>query len=253
MVYFITSFWRRAWRKLHSLEASTGRSALQSYVGYVTSLRTTVLSPPTDHKPLKEVFKNKGIDLVSHRIRKWVVALQEFDYTVVYMPGTLNLQADCLSRLCKSYSLDETDRECGSDDDDYFTSDEFDQDVKVCLVTNSIIQESEWRDELLKDVTLQKVIEQTKNGWGVKKHCEEGVVPFWQCENTVTLFTAEQDVAVQDKKQQPEENPLHQMQAACLTERLGPLNSALTDDVINNVSGPRLIDLGKDGSFIVYI
>ncbi|KAJ1181445.1 hypothetical protein NDU88_006652 [Pleurodeles waltl] len=49
----------------------------------------------TDHKPLREVFCKKGIDLVSHRIGKWVVALQEFDFEVVSIPGIDNVLADC--------------------------------------------------------------------------------------------------------------------------------------------------------------
>ncbi|KAJ1083571.1 hypothetical protein NDU88_003760 [Pleurodeles waltl] len=105
----------------------------------------------TDHKPLKEVFKNKGIDLVSHRIRKWVLAVQEIEYTVSYIPGVLNVQADCLSRLCETYSSKEAGVENDVADEDYFLGDDFDQDVKVCLITSTVIQESEWKEELLKD------------------------------------------------------------------------------------------------------
>ena len=41
----------------------------------------------------------KGIDSVSSRLRRWVIGLQEFMFSVEYLPGVQNISSNCLSRL----------------------------------------------------------------------------------------------------------------------------------------------------------
>ncbi|KAJ1097219.1 hypothetical protein NDU88_002344 [Pleurodeles waltl] len=47
------------------------------------------------------------------------------------------------------------------DEGEYFAGEDLDKDIKVCLITGAVIQESEWKEELLKDDKLQRLIERT--------------------------------------------------------------------------------------------
>jgi len=50
----------------------------------------------TDHKPLTWVFNVKD---PSSRLLRWRLQLEEYDYDIVYKPGTRNTNADALSRI----------------------------------------------------------------------------------------------------------------------------------------------------------
>jgi hypothetical protein len=50
----------------------------------------------TDHAPLKCLMKPNNM---SHRLNKWALYLQEYDFDIVYRPGRTNTNADALSRL----------------------------------------------------------------------------------------------------------------------------------------------------------
>ena len=55
----------------------------------------------TDHRPLEHIYKAKPQSKpTSARLERWRIRLQEYDFNVVYRPGTSNL-ADPLSRLPK--------------------------------------------------------------------------------------------------------------------------------------------------------
>ena len=49
----------------------------------------------TDHNPLVSL---KTVKDFGGRVSRWMLLLQQFDFTVVYKPGTSNGNADCLSR-----------------------------------------------------------------------------------------------------------------------------------------------------------
>ena len=49
----------------------------------------------TDHKSLKYVMTQKELNL---RQRRWVEFLKDYDYTIEYHPGKVNIVADVLSR-----------------------------------------------------------------------------------------------------------------------------------------------------------
>ena len=48
---------------------------------------------------------------LSGRLARWILLLTEFDYTVQYKPGKMNLQADHLSRLSTETGIEEMDDE----------------------------------------------------------------------------------------------------------------------------------------------
>lgn len=67
--------------------------ALEKWRQYLFAQRSIVY---TDHRPitfLKTLKEPKG------RIARWIVRLQEYDFTLQYKPGSENHVADCLSRL----------------------------------------------------------------------------------------------------------------------------------------------------------
>lgn len=74
-------------------------------LGFVWALqrfRSMILGSPlqirTDHKALTFMLTCR---IHSSRIRRWILAIQEFDYTIVYVKGEENTQVDALSRHLK--------------------------------------------------------------------------------------------------------------------------------------------------------
>ena len=48
----------------------------------------------TDHRPLEHIYKAKPQNkLTSARLERWRIRLQEYDFNVIYRPGTSNLNA----------------------------------------------------------------------------------------------------------------------------------------------------------------
>ena len=108
----------------------------------------------SDHKPLVSIFRNKGLDSISTRIRRWVMSLQDFNFIVNYIPGAVNVSADCLSRL-----VDQTmEHPDGSGEESYA------EVCNVCEVTEGIITEGEWVEQLKADDSISKVMVQVKKG-----------------------------------------------------------------------------------------
>ncbi|KAJ1085649.1 hypothetical protein NDU88_005779 [Pleurodeles waltl] len=58
--------------------------------------------------------------------------------------GVVNVQVDCLSRLCGEHDLKDIE-DWDNVDEDYFAGEDLDEEVKVCLITIAVIQESEWK------------------------------------------------------------------------------------------------------------
>jgi len=63
------------------------------YRQYLFGRKFTIV---TDHKPLTWVFNVKD---PSSRLLRWRLKLEEYDYQIIYKPGTKNTNADALSRI----------------------------------------------------------------------------------------------------------------------------------------------------------
>jgi predicted aspartyl protease len=50
----------------------------------------------SDHRPIQFLYNS---DKASHKVLRWRLALQEFDFEVVFCPGKENVVADCFSRI----------------------------------------------------------------------------------------------------------------------------------------------------------
>lgn len=75
--------------------------SIQNYRHYLYGQTFTVY---TDHNPLTYLNSLKD----SHgRLSRWKLTLQQYDFNIVYKPGTKNLNADALSRC---YAITETDK-----------------------------------------------------------------------------------------------------------------------------------------------
>ncbi|GBO22412.1 Retrovirus-related Pol polyprotein from transposon 17.6, partial [Araneus ventricosus] len=74
------------------LEAMAIVFALNQFKNYLYGRHLTVYS---DQKCLSQILKLKD---PSSKIARWILTLQEFDYTVIYKPGRFNFMADFLSR-----------------------------------------------------------------------------------------------------------------------------------------------------------
>lgn len=53
----------------------------------------------TDHEPLVGVFRKSDLSVVAKRLQKYVLATQQYDFTVEYRKGTKNVLADFCSRF----------------------------------------------------------------------------------------------------------------------------------------------------------
>ena len=68
---------------------------IQQFRSYLFGRHFTVF---TDQRSLKWLMKMKN---PSGRLARWVISLQQYDFTIEYKPGSENLAADALSRLPK--------------------------------------------------------------------------------------------------------------------------------------------------------
>ena len=68
-------------------------SAIKEFYPYLYGFRFTLV---TDHNPLTSL---KGIKDIGGRLNRWLLFLQQFQYTIVYKPGKQHTYADSLSRI----------------------------------------------------------------------------------------------------------------------------------------------------------
>ena len=82
----------------HDLELTAVIFALKTWRHYLYGATCHIF---TDHKSLKYLFTHKELNL---RQRRWMKLLKDYDYTIDYHPGKVNVVADALSRK-STYSV----------------------------------------------------------------------------------------------------------------------------------------------------
>ena len=70
-------------------------------------LRSSTFTCLTDNNPLTYIFKSAKLDAVTQR---WVSALEQFDFKIMYLPGNDNIIADALSRKYEDNDIEESSR-----------------------------------------------------------------------------------------------------------------------------------------------
>lgn len=66
----------------------------------------------TDNNPLTYILTSAKLDATGHR---WVAALSAYQFSITYKPGKTNTDADALSRLPQTLSVDTVKAICDSD------------------------------------------------------------------------------------------------------------------------------------------
>lgn len=80
-----------------------------------------------------------GLVSISLRIRRWVIALQDFCFEVEYIPGPKNVLADFLTRFINDTDLEEVMNKF------------LEEEVNVFEVTLEITT-VEWKEEMVNDL-----------------------------------------------------------------------------------------------------
>ena len=94
----VIAYWSQQLKKAERNYSTIEREAL-AVVGAIKEFYPYRYGFPfqlhTDHNPLVSL---KTVKDFGGRVSRWMLLLQQFDFTVVYKPGTSNGNADCLSR-----------------------------------------------------------------------------------------------------------------------------------------------------------
>ena len=109
---------------ISELEALAIFDALKHFRHYLQHAPVTI---KTDHQPLKGLFQH-GVSQ-SGRISKWLAAMSQYNYEIVYVPGAKMAHADALSR--REYPKVKNEREFGPVVSPYYDADEDSQAKQV--------------------------------------------------------------------------------------------------------------------------
>ncbi|KAK6169762.1 hypothetical protein SNE40_020751 [Patella caerulea] len=114
----------------------------------------------TDHKPLIYILSTRGYssERTSSRINRWSSRMLEYNYTATYTPGSLNVLADCMSRLPMT---DESE-----DDTDESTDDtELEYIAQISTIADGMITDTEFKEACTNDSDLQNVLSYISTYW----------------------------------------------------------------------------------------
>merc|ERR1712074_272243 len=107
----------------------------------------------TDNNPLTYIHRSLKVDATSQR---WLAALGEYDFSIHYMPGTTNVDADILSRLHESSDVSVEHISAVTESTDEFAQyiDISDLDEEMLAHVNSLKTPFDWRALQLEDSDL---------------------------------------------------------------------------------------------------
>lgn len=124
----------------------------------------------SDHRPL-EMISKKNLTAAPARLQRMLLRLQNYDYTIKYVPGPQMTLPDSLSRLPKT-SVDS----------------EIDLNVKVCHVQFSSQRITQLRDETEKDEQLSCLKQIIANGFPESnRDMPRNIVQFWSFRDQLSL------------------------------------------------------------------
>lgn len=175
------AFASKTLNKAESNYSTIDREALAIYFGvkkFAHYLIGRKFLPQTDHKPLISIFGDKkGIPIMAaSRLQRWAIYLSSFDFTIEYIKGETNINADFLSRLptkCADFK-DEPD-------DEKLTYVNF-------METSNVIDAKVIKSETYKDETLNKIIGFVKNGWPTTKSIKiPDLAPYLHRQNELNI------------------------------------------------------------------
>ena len=114
----------------------------------------------SDHKPLVGIFgQGKAIpEMTAARLQRWALILSAYDYSFIYKPGSLNANADGLSRL-PLQRVDEVDLSL------HFLPEEYTNDVLMMELDHAPITAIDVKRWSSRDPLLSKVISAVRNGF----------------------------------------------------------------------------------------
>ena len=159
----------------HDLELAVVVFALKLWRHYLYGESFEVFS---DHKILKYIFKYKDFNA---RQRRWMEALEDFDFSLQYHPGKVNVVADALSRKSHTILSGLMVKEWKMYDyiSDFHPCFDLD-DSKICfymLVTQSTmlhkVIEVQRSDEKLEHTHSQVMVGEASKGWST--HANRGI------------------------------------------------------------------------------
>lgn len=110
-----------------------------------------------DHKPLRQIFK-KSITKSPPRIQRFLLALQKYEFEVIYIPGRESVIADALSR---AYITDSEQEISDTEMDKYIHT-----IIKQYPMSDQKL--NIYRDETGKDTTLKMLMKYATSTWPEK-------------------------------------------------------------------------------------
>ena len=145
--------------------------AVKKFHHYLFGHKFTIF---TDHKPLLGLFgENKGIpDRSAARIARWALLLSGYDYKLEYRQGSMNGNADALSRLPLSGEDEEESQQVVG--------------VHMMELSHSPVTEEEVRVETAEDKILSAVMKYISEGWRGEVVKEEGLKPYLTRKNELS-------------------------------------------------------------------
>ncbi|CAA9997997.1 unnamed protein product [Nesidiocoris tenuis] len=121
----------------------------------------------TDHKPLIYIFGDR-IELPKlafSRVSRWAVMLNEFDFTIEFIPGKENSPADVLSRL----PIDVEEDLC-----------DFGNKIAQTRLQDLAISRRLLKTRIQADLTLSKVCQYISEGWPEKHQLPEHLLTYFE-------------------------------------------------------------------------
>lgn len=145
----------------------------------------------TDHQALKTLLTSGGTGHRPLRLHRWADRLFQYDFSVVYRPGKLNIVADCLSRafpvprprLLPPAPPGEVSPAV-VDEDDVMIQTIFGHLATSVVTLDMVVAATDT------DVELQQIMQFVVQGWPAKKNMPPTTSPFFQVRDELSLVAS---------------------------------------------------------------